>query len=152
MDSASSLRARTIPLSMPTWIGFVKWEVWRVGSQFEIVAEFTFPYGGARRLDRIFDLIKSCRYSFHDLSRVELDVRGLASPRFNLPFELGLAVACDKQRRPARQVRAGSKEPEGTQVANVELPVEAEVRAVNRHLGGRAAQLNSPTAQTSSIL
>ncbi len=31
--------------------------------------------GGARRLDRIFDLISSCRYSFHDLSRVELDVR-----------------------------------------------------------------------------
>ncbi len=52
--------------------------------------------GGARRLDRIFDLIKSCRYSFHDLSRVELDVRGPATPRFNMPFELGLAVAWDK--------------------------------------------------------
>jgi hypothetical protein len=52
--------------------------------------------GGARRLDRIFDLIKSCRYSFHDLSRVELDVRRPATPRFNMPFELGLAVAWDK--------------------------------------------------------
>jgi hypothetical protein len=52
--------------------------------------------GGARRLDRIFDLIKSCRYSFHDLSRVELDVRQPVTPRFNMPFELGLAVAWDK--------------------------------------------------------
>src|SRR3954471_20448968 len=29
--------------------------------------------GGDRRLDRIFELITSCRYSFHDLSRVQLD-------------------------------------------------------------------------------
>lgn len=29
--------------------------------------------GGERRLDRIYALIKQCRYSFHDLSRVEID-------------------------------------------------------------------------------
>ena len=52
--------------------------------------------GGARRLDRILELISSCRYSFHDLSRVELDVRRPATPRFNMPFELGLEVALDK--------------------------------------------------------
>ena len=52
--------------------------------------------GGARRLDRIFHLIRSCRYSFHDLSRVELDVGRPATPRFNMPFELGLTVAWDK--------------------------------------------------------
>jgi hypothetical protein len=28
---------------------------------------------GERRLDRIFDLMTSCHYSFHDLSRVQLD-------------------------------------------------------------------------------
>jgi hypothetical protein len=59
--------------------------------------------GGARRLDRIFDLIKSCRYSIHDLSRVELDVRRPITPRFNMPFELGLAVAWDKL-NPGRHV------------------------------------------------
>ncbi|HEY1336943.1 MAG TPA: hypothetical protein VGF59_05505 [Bryobacteraceae bacterium] len=48
--------------------------------------------GGARRLDRIFDLISSCQYSFHDLSRVELDRAPPVTPRFNMPFELGLAV------------------------------------------------------------
>jgi hypothetical protein len=49
--------------------------------------------GGERRLDRIFDLIRSCRYSIHDLSRVELDMHRPYTPRFNMPFELGLAVA-----------------------------------------------------------
>ena len=49
--------------------------------------------GGERRLDRIFDLIQSCGSSVHDLSRVELDAKRPATPRFNMPFELGLAVA-----------------------------------------------------------
>jgi hypothetical protein len=49
--------------------------------------------GGERRLDRIFELMRRCRYSVHDLSRVEV-ARGIGpSPRFNMPFELGLAVA-----------------------------------------------------------
>jgi len=48
--------------------------------------------GGARRLDRIVALIESCRYSIHDMSRVELDMTPPATPRFNMPFELGLSV------------------------------------------------------------
>ena len=40
-----------------------------------------------------------CRYSFHDLSRVQLS-RG--APRFNMPFEVGLAVATARW-RPAHQ-------------------------------------------------
>ena len=48
--------------------------------------------GGTRRLDRIFDLITSCQYSFHDLSRVELDPKRPPTPRFNMPFELGLVL------------------------------------------------------------
>jgi hypothetical protein len=49
--------------------------------------------GGNRRLDRIFALIQGCRYSIHDLSRVQLDRHAPATPRFNMPFELGLTVA-----------------------------------------------------------
>jgi hypothetical protein len=49
--------------------------------------------GGARRLERIFALIKSCRFSIHDLSRVELTAGPKATPRFNMPLELGLAIA-----------------------------------------------------------
>ena len=48
--------------------------------------------GGARRLDRIRSLIESCRYSIHDMSRVQLDRTPPATPRFNMPFELGLTV------------------------------------------------------------
>jgi hypothetical protein len=52
--------------------------------------------GGERRLDRIFGLIQACPYSLHDLSRVELDTTRPETPRFNMPFELGLAVAWQK--------------------------------------------------------
>ena len=52
--------------------------------------------GGERRLDRIFALIQSCRYSIHDLSRVEIDRSYPPTPRFNMPFELGLAMAWEK--------------------------------------------------------
>jgi hypothetical protein len=49
--------------------------------------------GSERRLNRILGLIRSCRYSFHDLSRVEVDRKPPSTPRFNMPFELGLTVA-----------------------------------------------------------
>ncbi len=52
--------------------------------------------GGDRRLDRIFALIQGCRYSIHDLSRVQLDHHAPRTPRFNMPFELGLTVAWSK--------------------------------------------------------
>lgn len=52
--------------------------------------------GGTRRLDRIFALMRSCQFSVHDLSRVELDRRQPSTPRFNMPFELGLAVAWER--------------------------------------------------------
>ena len=50
----------------------------------------------SRRLDRIVKLIGSCRYSIHDLSRVELVRRAPRTPRFNMAFELGLAVSKQK--------------------------------------------------------
>jgi hypothetical protein len=53
----------------------------------------TLGIGGSRRLDRIAALIESCSYSVHDLSRVQLDRNVPRTPRFNMPFELGLAVA-----------------------------------------------------------
>jgi hypothetical protein len=42
--------------------------------------------GGERRLNRIIELILGCRYSFHDLSRVELDLRRPRTPRMNMPL------------------------------------------------------------------
>lgn len=46
------------------------------------------------RLERLFRLISECGYSVHDLSSVTLSQAGaFRVPRFNMPFELGLAVA-----------------------------------------------------------
>jgi hypothetical protein len=55
--------------------------------------------GGERRLDRILSLMRSCAYSLHDLSRVELDRHPPRTPRFNMPFELGMAVSWQKLTR-----------------------------------------------------
>ncbi len=52
--------------------------------------------GGERRLDRILALIQSCRYSIHDLSRVELSAAPPATPRFNMPLELGITITWAK--------------------------------------------------------
>ena len=46
-----------------------------------------------RRLDRIQTLLHRCRYSIHDLSRVQVSRTAPRIPRFNMPFELGLAVS-----------------------------------------------------------
>ncbi len=52
---------------------------------------------GTRRLDKILEEIQACRYSIHDLSRVGLDRKPpYTTPRFNMPFELGLAVTWAK--------------------------------------------------------
>ncbi len=48
--------------------------------------------GSQRRLDRLMELMSMCQYSFHDISRVELDEKRPCLPRFNMPFELGAAV------------------------------------------------------------
>ncbi len=45
------------------------------------------------RLDRIFGLLQKCGSSISDLSRVELSPKAPRIPRFNMPFEAGLALA-----------------------------------------------------------
>lgn len=55
-----------------------------------------------RRLNRILRLIEGCSYSIHDLSRVQLDRTAPRTPRFNMPFELGLAVSRDTVHRRAQ--------------------------------------------------
>jgi hypothetical protein len=57
--------------------------------------------GGERRLNRILALIQSCRYSIHDLSRIEIDRNPPPTPRFNMPCELGMTITW-QQLNPAR--------------------------------------------------
>jgi hypothetical protein len=72
-------------------------------SAFGLVPRATLEIpGGGRRLDRILELIRSCKYAIHDLSRVELDRTPPLTPRFNMPFELGLSVAHEKASKRGR--------------------------------------------------
>jgi len=56
-----------------------------------------------RRLERVLDLIRQCEYSVHDLSRVEIDRAVPRTPRFNMPFELGLSVAMERSGKNERR-------------------------------------------------
>lgn len=48
------------------------------------------PSGGRNRLQRIYGLLSGCGASIHDLSRVSVSSAARV-PRFNMPFELGIA-------------------------------------------------------------
>ena len=51
--------------------------------------------GAENRLEKIFRIIEGCSYGIHDLSRTELHEQNQL-PRFNMPFELGLFLACKR--------------------------------------------------------
>jgi hypothetical protein len=61
-------------------------------------ATLGIPFNG--RLDRILSLIAESEYSIHDLSRVQVDRIRPRTPRFNMPFELGLTVALKSTKLP----------------------------------------------------
>ena len=48
------------------------------------------------QLERIFELICAAEYSFHDLSWMSLDRKAPRTPRLNMAFELGLAIAISR--------------------------------------------------------
>ena len=48
---------------------------------------------GEPRVDKIIELIESCRFAIHDLSRLKAKKKG-EFYRLNMPFELGLDVGC----------------------------------------------------------
>src|ERR1700753_514883 len=47
-------------------------------------------------------MLHACEYAVHDLSRIELDRTKPRTPRFNMPFELGLSVAHGKSLKEGR--------------------------------------------------
>ena len=53
------------------------------------------PDSGKARLDRLVDLIGSCQFGIHDLSRTELDPLNIL-PRMNMPLELGLFLGAQR--------------------------------------------------------
>jgi hypothetical protein len=50
------------------------------------------------QLDRVLELMFASAYSFHELSWIGVDRAAPHTPRFNMPFELGLAVAYSRLR------------------------------------------------------
>lgn len=48
---------------------------------------------GEARMEKIRNLIRMCRFSIHDISRME-PLKSGRLPRFNMPFELGLDLGC----------------------------------------------------------
>jgi hypothetical protein len=48
------------------------------------------------QLERIYELISSAQYSFHDVSWMTLDRKSPRTPRLNMAFELGLAVSVSR--------------------------------------------------------
>ncbi len=57
--------------------------------------------GNAIRLTRITSELRNCKYSIHDLSRVETGGK-LNLPRFNMPFEAGIAYGIHASATTAR--------------------------------------------------
>jgi hypothetical protein len=47
------------------------------------------------RMDKLFRLIKSCKYGIHDISRTEFDPT-THLPRFNMPLELGVFLGAKR--------------------------------------------------------
>jgi hypothetical protein len=65
---------------------------------------------GDIRLDKLVELIRESPRSIHDLSRVEVGENQL--PRFNMPFELGLALGAKRfGRRPRDRIKIMVAEP-----------------------------------------
>jgi hypothetical protein len=62
------------------------------------------PDGANIRFDKLRRLIKESPRSIHDLSRIELGANAL--PRFNMPFELGLAMGAKYFGPPARRTNS----------------------------------------------
>jgi hypothetical protein len=50
---------------------------------------------GELRLNKLYSLIRQCRYGIHDISRTELDAENQL-PRFNMPLELGIFLGAKK--------------------------------------------------------
>jgi hypothetical protein len=98
---ASAARQKSVFLNLPYDARFRSLFLAYVAgtSAFGLIPRATLEIpGSARRLDRILALMESCQYSIHDMSRVQLDRRPSPTPRFNTPFELGLAVGYHTRR------------------------------------------------------
>jgi len=123
-------------------------------SAFGLIPRATVEIPGrARRLDRIVGLLRRCRYSFDDLSRVGIDRGPPPTPRFNMPFELGLAVALEGAGASARLVRLRGAPPPDNEVPERpqrDRPVHPR-RATGRRRDGPGERAGSDEASADGV-
>lgn len=50
---------------------------------------------GQLRMEKLFSLVRQCRFGIHDLPRTELDAES-GLPRFNMPLELGIFLGAKR--------------------------------------------------------
>ena len=101
--SRSKPRPKSVFLNIPYDASFTRLYIAYIAavSAFGFIPKATLQVSQSRRrLDRILELICSSDYSLRDLSRVQLDPTPPQTPRFNMPFELGLTVALQRSKIP----------------------------------------------------
>jgi len=101
--SRTKLRPKSVFLNIPYDASFTRLYIAYIAavSAFGFIPKATLQISQlCRRLDRILELICSSDYSLHDLSRVQLDPTPPRTPRFNMPFELGLTIALQRSEIP----------------------------------------------------
>lgn len=121
-------------------------------SALGLVPHATLGIPGDLRLDRIFSLIQSCKYSIHDLSRVEVDAGPPRTPRFNMPLELGLAIAWRRLGSPSHswfvfESQSRRAEKSCSDISGTDVYIhDAEVQGVFRELRNALVRpRNQPT-------
>ncbi len=128
-------------------------------SALGLVPFATLGIPGDRRLDRIFSLMQSCKYSIHDLSRVEVNAGPPRTPRFNMPLELGLAIAWQRVGSPSHswfvfesQLRRAEKS--CSDISGTDVYIHgAEVNGVFRQLRNALVRPNNqPTVPQMSAI
>jgi len=56
---------------------------------------------GQARVEKLYEIIRNCRFGIHDLSRTTLDTKNRL-PRFNMPLELGIFLGARWYGNPAQ--------------------------------------------------
>lgn len=109
---------------------------------------------GETRLDKLVRIVGECRFSIHDVSRTEI-TQASPLPRFNMPFECGLAIGAMRYQRPLRgaprdfllmaaedfQDKRTLSDLAGQDAAYHGNDAEGVIRAVRRFLASKGAQV-----------
>jgi hypothetical protein len=96
--------------------------------------------GSQVRLEKLYEIIRDCRFGIHDLSRTTLDTKHRL-PRFNMPLELGIFLGAKKYGGPREAHRSClifDREPDRYQIFCSDISGQ-DIRAHYNHVGSAIA-------------